>query len=103
MESRLNCSARPTINLGRPGIPCRHFTGVEHCSITRSSRNVTHHVPTRTEDDIVDYRSRLILLSPAASLRLLKCLCSVFTTVTLITLISTFEIIIRSAGQGNLT
>jgi len=37
MKSRLNCSARRTINIGRPGIPCRHFTGVEHCSITRSS------------------------------------------------------------------
>jgi len=34
---------------GRPGIPCRGSTSLEQFAISRTSYNISHHLPTRTQ------------------------------------------------------
>ena len=44
-----NC-AKSAMIVEWPGIPCCHFTGVEQSGIIFLSLNITHYLPTRTED-----------------------------------------------------
>jgi len=48
-KATANC-AKSAMIVEWPGIPCCHFTGVEQSVIIFLSLNITHYLPTRTED-----------------------------------------------------
>jgi len=71
--------ARPTIDHGWPGIPCRRSAGMEQLAIIRPSYNIARHLPARTEDIFTPFElcwlpSRLSsLYQPSLSIPLWLC------------------------------